>query len=268
MLLEPLEFLNIQDIQDNVDKYAKILAGNGIIAFRNANLSEEDQITVQKIFGSYFNIYPNLSGGRSYQYMEDHESRSEFNVSPDQLILNWHMEHIHFSNPVVLGFWNMHEFTANPGSGNTLFYDSRKLYNSIPQEWTEFLSQCTLDTFFNLEYDINRSYTPAISKHWITGENVIRVPLNTPPKDHMVLLSFGGRTPTDEEYKKYDEIVAELKNIVHNDTSIRIEHMWQQGDLVIPDMYVMYHAVLGGFKSNQRRFRGIWSFLSGQGLDS
>jgi hypothetical protein len=37
-------------------------------------------------------------------------------------------------------------------------------------------------------------------------------------------------------------------------------HRWQQGDLIIPDMFKLAHAVTGGFKSEDREFRGIWAY--------
>ena len=45
----------------------------------------------------------------------------------------------------------------------------------------------------------------------------------------------------------------------NNNLNIRIVHKWKQGDLVIPDMFVMYHALTGGFSSDEREFVGIWS---------
>lgn len=43
-------------------------------------------------------------------------------------------------------------------------------------------------------------------------------------------------------------------------------HQWQKGDLLIPDLFKLAHAVTGGFVQNQRQLDGMfakanpWSF--------
>jgi alpha-ketoglutarate-dependent taurine dioxygenase len=50
-----------------------------------------------------------------------------------------------------------------------------------------------------------------------------------------------------------------IQDQLSQNLSIRVVHKWRQGDIVVPDMYKMCHAVSGGFESKQREFKGIWS---------
>jgi alpha-ketoglutarate-dependent taurine dioxygenase len=260
-LTSPIEFIGVDDFEKNIKAYADIFLKDAILIFRNANLTESDQRRVQEIFGDYFGIYPNSENKLEQRYIEDHSAIKEFNTSKDELMLGWHMEHLYFSNPILAGFWNMHTFKTDPENGKTYFYDARKLYNKIPVDWKEFLHKCVIDTSFHINTLDTTNHTPAIRSHWLTNEPTLRIPINRIDPDFHPLITFDGEPATADQKDEYERISLEIRHLLVGDTSTMIEHKWQQGDLVIPDIYCMLHAVAGGFNSEDRIFTGMWSYL-------
>lgn len=245
---------------NNIEVYAKQFIKDGLLVFRDANLTEDEQKDFQRKIGDYFKLYPNSSDESVQQYTEDHEGVRENNVSGKEIMLGWHMEHLYFENPIVMGFWNMHVFNTDKENGKTYFYDSRVLNKVIPVDWKEFLAECVIDPTTKLKPLDKAVLCKVAAKHWHTEEPVLRVCVNKFEKEIGVLKEFAGRTPTQEEENKYNKIMAGIKDILNNDLDNRIIHKWKKGDLVIPDMYVMIHAVTGGFEKDDRVFTGMWSF--------
>lgn len=244
----------------NIDVYAKKFINEGILAFRDANLTEDEQKEFQKRWGDHFKIYPNSIDDSVQQYTEDHEGMREKNVSGKDIMLGWHMEHLYFKNPIIVGFWNMHVFNTSKENGQTYFYDSRVLHDVIPVDWKDFLARCTIDSTNKLDALDKKYLSDVLVKHWYTNEPVLRICVNKFEDEQNVLKKIDGREPTQEEENEYNRIMAGIKDLLNSDTEHRIIHKWKKGDLVIPDMYVMIHAVTGGFKKDDRVFTGMWSF--------
>lgn len=261
MFTNPIEYFNMKDLEVNIEFFAEKFRREGILVFRNANLSESDQRHVQELFGNYFGIYPNSENKLEQRYIEDHKAMEEFNTSKDEIMLAWHMEHLYFSNPILAGFWNMHTFKTSPENGKTFFYDSRKLYNKIPVDWKEFLHKCIIDASLHVNTLDTINHTPAICNHWLTNEPTLRVPVRKIDPDFHPLISFDGIPATSDQKDEYEKIITQMRALLVGDTSTIIEHKWHQGDLVISDIYCMIHAVAGGFNSEDRVFTGMWSYL-------
>lgn len=260
MIINTVNFTTLDNIVDNLEQYTHDILNDGILVLRGAHLSRDDQRFLQRKIGDYLKIFPNSQYELISEYTEDHKARQEFNVSTDEIMLPWHMEHLYFINPIVLGFWNMEVFTVDSEIGQTFFYDSRKLYSRLPQDWQEFLSKCVINVGDRMNLLSKISPMPAIAPHWSSGEPVVRIPIGRPYHAPDVLQEFDGRAASDLEKDKYVHIVRQIKDIVDNDEDNRIIHKWQEGDLVISDIFVMIHAVTGGFKPHERIFTGMWSF--------
>jgi alpha-ketoglutarate-dependent taurine dioxygenase len=100
---------------------------------------------------------------------------------------------------------------------------------------------------------------PIIAKHWLTGKPIIRFTIL--PDTLMVnLVSHDGQSPNDEQIKYFETLIRKIEQIIATNEDIRMVHRWQQGDLIIPDMFKLAHAVTGGFNSEDREFRGIWAY--------
>jgi alpha-ketoglutarate-dependent taurine dioxygenase len=260
MNTKPIEYFNMQDLETNIKYFGDKFKEDGILVFRNANLNEADQRRVQEIFGDYFGIFPNSQESFDQLYIENHTALLENNVSGDQLMLGWHMEHLYMSNPIVVGFWNMYKFLADSNTGKTFFYDSRTLYKLIPDDWKDFLASCVIDASLNVNVLDDTNHTSAISRHWLTNDYMIRIPLHDIGDDPNPLVYFAGLPASNEQKDQYEEITKGIKELLLGDTFRTFEHKWKQGDLVIVDIHSMLHAVSGGFDPADREFRGMWSY--------
>jgi alpha-ketoglutarate-dependent taurine dioxygenase len=74
------------------------------------------------------------------------------------------------------------------------------------------------------------------------------------------LVSYKSESPKKSELRYFQTLIRKIEDIVWNNEDIRIVHRWQQGDLVIPDLFKLAHAVTGGFRPEDREFRGIWGY--------
>ena len=260
MNTQPIEYFNIKDLEANIGYFGDKFKNEGLLVFRNANLSESDQRRVQEIFGDYFGIYPNSQESFDQLYIENHDAIREINSSGDELMLGWHMEHLYMSNPIVIGFWNMYKFLADPNTGKTFFYDSRTLYKLIPDDWKDFLALCVIDTSGNVNVLNDINHTLPIVEHWLTKEPTLRIPLYKIDPDFHPLVSFAGSPASSEQKDEYEKITLGIKSLLLGDTFRTFTHKWKQGDLVIVDIHCMLHAVSGGFDPSEREFRGMWSY--------
>jgi alpha-ketoglutarate-dependent taurine dioxygenase len=256
---EPIEFTSIEEIAANSNFYFDRFKKDGILVFRNANLTIEQQEELQLKMADAFNYYPNIHDLTGH-YVEDHSMSIPKNAGPDEIMLDWHIEHVYLENPIVLGIWNMHVFNTDPENGKTYFYDSRILYDKLPVEWKEFLSSCIIDGATNSDPLGSVKYTKPIMPHWLDKRPTIRIAVGKQESSIDILKRVNDRPPTTKDHRMYSEITAKIKEILDNDTDNRIVHRWQVGDIVIPDMFTMVHSVTGGFKKEDRVFTGMWSF--------
>lgn len=261
--LKTFNFISVEDVFNNIVFYEKMFIDNGSIAFRNANLSHEEHLNLHNILGKQLGSYQekNKTG-----YTENH-SKMYNKKSNKQIMLSWHIEHPEYKNPIVLGTWNMHKFTTSSENGKTYFVDTQFLYQKMPDSFKEFSKKCTIINPIQKKHDVHAEYN-FIENHWITKEPVIRLShvhktLNLKIEtaelnNFQKLFKFEGRDPVKHEYEYYFKIMKWIQDNLYNNLDIRLVHKWQQGDLVVSDMYKMCHAVTGGFESKDREFTGIW----------
>jgi alpha-ketoglutarate-dependent taurine dioxygenase len=259
-----IEFKSLDDIKNNVEEYANALISNSVICFRNANLSTEEQSLVREILGDYFSWYPNSNSKEisqsdiSEKYEENHERLKtiEDKLENDKVVLGWHIEHVDHNNPIIASFWNMYKFSANPESGKTLFVNTMDIYNELPEISKEFLLK---SEYTSNKYD--KPFTkPAIAKHWWTSDPVIRIDITHFGSEKDFLSKFDNRIPTEDEIDTFTEIRNYFINrIIQNNEDLVYAHKWQEGDLVVSDLFVLAHSVTGGFKSEDRAFTGLWA---------
>jgi alpha-ketoglutarate-dependent taurine dioxygenase len=267
-MLATIEFPGIGDISKNISHYKEVFVKDGVLAFRGANLSYEDHVRVHDIFGKALGAYRDT---RYEGYVENHSNTYshdswKFPPGPNDIILPWHIEHPSYDNPIVLGTWNMYKFNVDSENGKTYFVDNKSLYSLMPDSFKEFSKKC-ISAEADLTPGVKHDYA-LISNHWLTGDPVINVSHisqmsnldsaknNSFPRLH----SFEGRDPSDDEIEYYFEIMKWIHDQLYKNLDVRIVHKWKQGDIVIPDMSRMCHAVTGGFTHKDREFRGIWGF--------
>jgi hypothetical protein len=253
---EIINFISIQDISDNISLYKDILIRDGVLVFRDANLSHEDHGIVSNNINNHFGIYDE---GDFDGYLENHSKTSKNSYKkfgPDDIMLPWHIENPTYSNPIVLGAWNMHKFKTNEENGKTYFVNSKLLYKEMPDRFKDFIGKCVI--YDDVASRGEKQTHKVIHSHWLTSEPVIRTSF-VYSENNQILYSVDGEVPSVNDLIIYDEAMTWIRNQLYDNLDIRIVHKWKQGDLVIPDMFVMYHAVTGGFTPDEREFVGIWS---------
>lgn len=264
--IEVIDFPGQESVLENYQYYKDKFIDESVIAFRNANLTYEEQKIFHKELGLCFGW--NLDkGDDSLHYIENHSHNTLVNsAQQDDIMLNWHIEHVHHQNPICAATWNMYKFNANENSGKTYFIDTSIIYKNLPEEWKNFLKLCKATSEnimmsnsddpqnqISVDYDV-------IKKHWITGDEIIRIVF---PKDIEndklnKLSKYNNEDPTEEQKELYLKICKYINNEIWNNQSLVIFHKWKQGDLLVPDMFKLAHAVTGGFKPEDREFRGMW----------
>ena len=179
-------------------------------------------------------------------------------------MLFWHIEHVYLVNPIVAATWNMYRFTADENSGKTYFIDTSKIYEELSDDWKDFLQKCIANSGDKIMADSNdpaikqyQEYS-VVKNHWITGKKVIRIHLNRSESELNKLSKYDNRIPSKEEQEKFFEISKYINNRIIVDMAGLMFHKWQQGDLLIPDMFKLAHAVTGGFDPADREFCGKW----------
>lgn len=257
--VQSIEYPGIDYIKDNMPEFKDRLIKDTLIVFRNANLTFEEQEELQLVMGDYLGWFPNHGGGHISRYIEDH-SQNEYlkQTTKDDVALLWHVEHPYFHNPIVAGLWNMLTFNIPEGYGNTLFVDTGKVYSLMSAEDQTFLSKCVVNSY-SYANETMRQINP-IKEHWLTKEPIIRISLEGIEDGWHDLHSFDDRMPTKKEKEKFLDLGNWIVDQIHNNEEIRITHKWQQGDLIIPDLHKLAHAVMGGFSPEDRKFTGLWSY--------
>ena len=262
---EPIEYPGLDAIKANASFYKDKFIKDTIIVFRNANLSFDQHEELQRVMGDAIGWYPNTTSGGISRYIENHSANSQVNSNnKDEVILVWHIEHPYFKNPIVAGLWNMLTFKLEKDHGETLFMDTANIYRMLSDDDKEFLSKCVVHSFPYGNGD-KMMHGPAIGPHWLTEETILRFSLNDVKKGWHDLYEFDGRKPTDEENERFIKIGNWIIDTIWSNDEHLIIHQWQQGDIVIPDLHKLAHAVKGGFTPDDREFTGLWSY---QTLDS
>lgn len=260
------EYISVNEIINNPKRYVDVFIKNGIIGFRNLFATTDEQQAILQSFGEEVGWFPNrkihLS---SHSYTESHSGSIGRRIidSPDDLgeesiLLPWHIERVGSANPQVAAAWNMQVFNASPNAGRTLFYDCSKLFNRMDGEDQEFLRLCEISgptEDGSKKSDVIRS---AVMIHAFTNQEILRICPST--IEFHELVRFESRQPSADELHKFDELKNVAIEQIRNDLQNRLMWNWEEGDLLIPDLLKMAHAVLGGFRSDERIFTGQWCY--------
>lgn len=258
---QPIEITSYNEAVENIDVIFEKFKKESIVVLRNLNLTRAEQSEFIRSMGDKTGWFPNHSSTFNQRYQEDHSRVENKEISgPEAIIVPWHLEHVDYDThtPIIAGVWNMVKFTADPNTGKTYFVDASKIYSNLSDEDKEFLSKCLVRWY---ETDGSGPFdTPAVQTHWATGEPVIRIDVRTVLSTPEMLQEFDGKEPTTEQREKFVELRRFFLNEVFYNEDIRVFHRWQQGDLVIVDLFKNAHAVTGGFNSADREFFGEWVY--------
>lgn len=244
----------VQNLPELVEAYKN----QGILVIKGHNFSIEEHKNLARLFGDNLGWHINSSvddagmdkffihGGHS-----DNPDR-EYNNGTDDYVLDWHIEQVYQKCPPLAGLWSMKEITCPPGNGNTLFADSSQIYESLSDEDKEFLLGAVVFWDKPANNCVGPYYTKAVDAHPVTSIPILRVETDQGCYVMPALYSLYNRPATDDEAKRFEELMATVKTRLKTDYDLRYVQQWERGDMIVVDLFRMYHAVLGGFAYNER----------------
>ncbi len=270
-IIEPVLIDSFESLVFNFDEYVDRFKRDAVVVFRGSPISRSEQLQVTRMFGDVIGWYPNSSSWieKVWWYEENHsqtmDKYNKHHIPKDEIFLPWHIEHIGHKNPAVGATWNMEKFTCDHGVGNTLFVNICDVYDLFSEEEKEFLKRCTVAAFYGWatdEYGKQQEPTlhEAVELHNPSGRFALRLnALFKYDRETFYLYHFDGREPSEAENSLFDDISLRFTKHIHHNEEILQTHMWQENDLVVVDLFLMAHAVMGGFRPSERFFHGMWA---------
>lgn len=258
-----VEVQSLDDALARVTELAEVFREVGLLVLRGCTFSVEDQVLLSRALGDIFswnvNSKVNSASATTSTYNGGHSDRTDrdYIEGPSEYVLDWHIEQVYYKHPILAGVWNMDTFTAPHGSGDTRFVDSIELYSQYNEDDRDFLEKSVVVWDKPTPQGAGPFYTKVVDNHPITGAPLLRVETDRGSYSMPKLAVWDGNIPTDEQIVRLDTLLASLKDRLNNDLSVRYSQKWQENDLLIVDLFRMYHAVMGGFGVGQRKFTGI-----------
>lgn len=271
--VSPIFYSSLDELKLDLNTIKNRYISDSIVLIRGLHLSKDDHLSLVKALGDVMGWTPNTKTDFNHRYNESHVTNTKLDNSlPEDLILGWHLEHVDYDpySPLVAGVWNMQKFKCDPNAGMTYFMDSRKLYNLLFNESEKnFLRNCTAS--WEEKYStgvVVKNEVRVVAPHWITGEEQLRLEMHhVPPL--LTLARYEDREPTDSESKYFEELANRFIFEHYKNEDLRIVQKWNEGDILIPDLYSLAHAVTGGFSPQDREFTGLWCYINyPENLDS
>lgn len=271
------------DFYTSIFKIKQTIDETGVCVLRGIDFSAEQQFEAMIALGDTFGWYPNSKVKTKNYYLENHEFTIKNRIDEltidvtdekyrDRILVGWHMEHIGFINPAVGASWNMKTFTCNEECGKTYFVDAHSVFCQLNEEDIDFLEKCQY-ALRSPDVKNESQYTemgvlpngslylnPIVNHKTLNLIKMVRIFPTNDANKHLELISLDSKKPNQSESANFNRICDTISNIIFLDTGIRITHKWRQHDFLICDLSRMYHAVTGGFRSDQRYFEGMWAY--------
>ncbi len=298
-----VKYPGLLEVSKNSSKYAEILKTHGILCFREANLGDETSIDVLTEISNHFHWTPTYSkqNGRvsNWKYTQHYDDRvgedKEFKplVSSTKLVNPWHLEGMYKKHTQHAAGWNMRNFKCSSSVGQTGFIDASELVEKMPRDMYSFLKVSKLmhypifvterpdpdemtSHFMKMvsllqseiwskdgHMEIASNAHSAIQQHPLMGYEVLRLcPCVEQWGNQHILFSVNGEKPSIDDNQFFKSIQEWLTIQIGSGENIWL-HEWEQGDFLIPDLFIMIHAARAGFSSGEREFDGFWCFESG-----
>lgn len=254
---------SLSEVTSNAETLAEIFKSTGILVLRGSRFSIDDQMAITASLGDIFswNVHSSPEGtvANTATYQGGHSDREDkdYLESPDDYVLDWHIEQVYYVHPILAGVWNMDTFTAPAGAGDTRFVDSADLYSLYSEEEKDFLSKSVVRWEKPTPNGTGPFYTKVVDNHPISGAPMLRVETDRGSYSMPRLALWDGHEPTEDQIRKLDHLLGTLKDNLNNNLDIRYSQHWQENDILVVDLFRMYHAVMGGFKLGERKFTGL-----------
>jgi alpha-ketoglutarate-dependent taurine dioxygenase len=259
-----------EDILSNIDSYIPIFHKHKILAFKNLNLSVRKQKNLSIAFNKALGYKPDNHSDFHIMYKENHRHVTGIKEnSKDKILIYWHLEHsnLETGSQALMAIWNMKIFKCREGFGSTGFVDSQKIFKELSSDHISFLDRISItlcdenylpvNSFIDEKNILFEShpYAPCL-EHPLTKEKTIRVDISRPH----TIFEIDKRKPSIKEIQFFLEIYEIIRRKVVDNIDNQFWWNWSQNDVLIVDLFQLYHAVRGGFLPHERIFTGFWSF--------
>ena len=268
----PIPTISVDSFESFVQgfpEYIELFKKQAIVVFRDFKFSREQQLEVTRLFGDHANWYPNSSTPpeQFWSYEENHlltmDKLDKHRIQKDELLIPWHLEQMGHGNPAIGATWNMEKFSCDGDKGNTLFANISDVYDLFSEEEALFLKKCKVVEFLNETLEQKEPVLhDAVEMCETSGRYALRLNAILKYKDGraiFLLHSFDNREPSNEENLRFEKLCWKFTENVHENEELHQFHAWQENDLIVVDLFLMAHAVLGGFKPSERSFYGLWA---------
>jgi hypothetical protein len=268
-MIDFFEKISYKEIVNNIDLYINKFLKNGIVVFKQSYFSEDEQLKILINFGDRLGWFPNSSNKIEEKYTENHAytlSKPEYGFSDPSgdksynLMLPWHLEGIENVNTQIAAAWNMNIFTCEKSFGKTGFVNAAGLFSDMPKEWQDFLVSSVIQEKYPGHWGENAQRSAALV-HYATNEYIVRInaTIQTDGWETMQkLVSIDKKIPSKADIILFTKIKQWIYEEVFFNKNRQLWWEWSEGDLVIPDLLKMHHAVSGGFLLGERKFVGFW----------
>ena len=264
------ESKSLDDALSRLDEIVDLFKSKGLISFTGHNFSPVEQVTLIARLGDVFNWnictatageWPSEESAEQKLFYAGHSDNPDKEVGrEDDYALEWHIEQVFYVNPVLAGTWNMVHFACPPRAGRTFFADSTELYSMLSDADQDFLSKSVIrwDKPIGPKTGFGPFYTNAIAPHPISGLPTIRIEADGGCIILPELYKHDGQDPTDEQIATYRRLYLWLRAELFDNEEIRYVQQWTEGNMVLVDLFKMYHAVTDGFGPGERTIRGAF----------
>lgn len=241
---------SFDDIKNNLNEYIRLFLEFGVVGFKKINLTIDEQKQITDLIGQELNWHyiPDI---HYENHLRSISARSRA-IQKDEIVIQWHIEHLERVHSQIATCWNMVHFTCEKGVGNTGFIPSTYLYSQMPVEWRSFLDTLTI-THSSLEYPERR----AVDFHRNSSKKILRM---SPHFHEDIIVSVNNLKPCKEDIELFDEIKRWYCDEISLNKDLPDWWEWDQGDFLIVDLLYMIHSVKGGFTHEERKFARIWAY--------
>lgn len=273
-MLQPPTILvsSLEDCLNQVEDVVQKYKDSGVLRLRGHKFTPLEQVKLVSVLGDYFGWHINSTSvpeNISQELVDTHVFVGGHSDNPDSdgghadaYLLDWHIEQVFYVDPFLAGIWNMfHVGYSDPWAGNTHFVDSNRLYSELNDDIKEFLEKSVLiwDKPIGPRTGFGPFYTKAIDESPVDGKKIIRIETDGGCLIRPTLHKLDGKDPSESEIEKFNQILIDLKTKLNTDENIRYTQQWEEDDIIVVDLFRMYHAVTGGFRFGERKFHGTFT---------
>lgn len=258
--MDKIEPIQISEMSLNVSDIRKLnemvrLGGVAGLRFQQKETSTDFFNEITKEVGECFKWKTEFGDGFFREHREDCSAIEHLPVTgAETLLIPWHISGIHEREAHAGVFWRMDKFSAPAGSGKTGFFDCEYLCEIISPKWKELLSSARI-VHLSGEHTEPRN---AIEINPLTGNETIRIRIDSDRHEER-LFSVDGREPTEKEQSIFRQISIWAFFNAYSNTGQQKFWEWEEGDIVVVDLFRMAYSVFGGFQIGQRVAVGRWA---------